>query len=54
MALSKTDGLMVKDKIISVAISDPPERKFEASLLSQKTDTTGAALGAISKSDFGP
>ncbi|XKL64324.1 hypothetical protein PGB90_004410 [Kerria lacca] len=46
IALLKTDGSIIEDKTISVAISNPPERKNETSLLSNKDSSIAVvALG---------
>lgn len=51
-ALLKTDGLVIDDKTLSVAVSNPPERKNNTSLIPSISEI---ALGGGSgdKSDFG-
>jgi hypothetical protein len=56
-ALTRTDQMEVEGKPISVAVSNPPERKNVTSLLSDKGEPlVSVALGGgstIDKSDFG-
>lgn len=55
-ALLKTDGLEIEGKTISVAISNPPERKNNPSLTASEVSISAIALGGGKggdKSDFG-
>jgi len=51
-ALIKTDGMKIKEKEISVALSNPPKRKEEATGPSQGDDAR--SLGGTHQKDFGP
>ena len=55
-ALVRTDQMDIEGHVISVALSNPPERKNAASLLSDRGESlslTALGGGSTNKTDFG-